>query len=518
VRSKSIDFSSLVEAERARRLQQVRQSFEDLLCWLTSSNASRFVHDVDDGLATRLQHLGGLLVALWVACRLQTKVPAKRRYGRGEYLLRGLEEAPLRSRFGQLTVPRTVYRLTHGKGPALISPDDRRLGLAAGRMSLSLHLTSAYLAAKMCFDDAVQTLRDLRGYGPSKRSILGIVDTIGPKADVFLDQQNAPEDDGEILVIQVDAKGAPMISHKEHAARCRPHKKRPRGQTQRQRRRCRRRQKRKVRKKTGDKSKNARMANVGVIYTLRRLPDGRLEGPIHKRVLGTFKGPQVLFERLSVLAKRRGYGTDGVKTIFLADGAHHLWDLQKKHFPEATPCLDWYHLSEYLWKAASTVHRGDRAKVKREKWVDLRKEELRTGDTEAVLTAMRALTSQIGKTGPGTKTRRKQLADSIRYVDNHRRMLTYKELMAQDLDIATGAIEGAVKHSVGARLDGSGMRWSCERSEHVLALRCVLINGDWSEFSEVVTKLHNVIKAWEVPRITPNAKMTPHTAKRKKAA
>ncbi len=514
----SIDLSELVEAERARHLARARASFDELICWLMGPRSPKSLHDLDDGLWSRLRSLGGLLVVLWVCQRLPTATPSQVRRGRSWYTFQGVCEEVVRSRFGLIRVPRRTYGLTHGPGPLLVSPDDRRLGLAAGRMSLSLHLNSAYLAAKLSFDDAVQTLRDLCGYGPSKRSVLGIVDALGPVASSFLDAQSAPEGDGEILVIQVDAKGAPMVSHREHAARCRPHNKRPRGQTKRQHRRWRRRQKRKVRKKTGDKSKNARMANVGVIYTLRRLPDGAIEGPIHKRVLGTFKGAKVLFERLSVLARRRGYGTEGVTTVFLADGAHHLWDLQKEHFPEATPCLDWYHLCEYLWKAAGAVHRGDKAKAQRKDWVDLRKEELRSGDIEAVLVAMRALTPQIGKSGPGTKTRRKLVADALRYLENHRRMLTYQELIAKDLDIATGAIEGAVKHSVGARLDGSGMRWSCERSEHVLALRCVVINADWKDFTKIVTQQHEAQTAWEVPRITPSTKMTPHTAKKKKAA
>ena len=39
-----------------------------------------------------------------------------------------------------------------------------------------------------------------------------------------------------------------------------------------------------ARRKKGDKSKNAKIAFVGIVYTLRKTPHG-VEGPIHKRML-----------------------------------------------------------------------------------------------------------------------------------------------------------------------------------------------------------------------------------------
>lgn len=82
--------------------------------------------------------------------------------------------------------------------------------------------------------------------------------------------------------------------------------------------------------------------------------------------------------------------------------------------------------------------------------------------------------------------------------------------------IATGNIEGAAKY-VGGRLDGSGMRWSKERSEHVLALRCVVASGEWDQFAEAAASVHEQCDDWHIERITPNRTMTPHKALRKAA-
>jgi hypothetical protein len=82
-------------------------------------------------------------------------------------------------------------------------------------------------------------------------------------------------------------------------------------------------------------------------------------------------------------------------------------------------------------------------------------------------------------------------------------MLPYAELLADGLDIGTGVMEGAVKHAVAARLDGSGMQWSPQRAENVLALRLVLVNDLWSAFEEHAMGRHEESDAWVVPRITP---------------
>src|SRR5262245_49331282 len=59
-------------------------------------------------------------------------------------------------------------------------------------------------------------------WAPSLRAILRMVDIVGAEARTFLDQCPAPESDGEILVLQANGGGAPMINEREHERRCRP--------------------------------------------------------------------------------------------------------------------------------------------------------------------------------------------------------------------------------------------------------------------------------------------------------
>ncbi len=499
MRSQFIDLREAVEADRLKSQQQTEVAVAALLGWTTEQGAGLPLHLFEVELFRRLMSLGCLLVTLWWFHRLPTSTPKVLRRGRASYLYRGCSNADVRTRFGVLWLKRPVYDLVSGSGPARVAPQDRRMGLAAGRMSLGVHLLTAWLVAQTTFDNAVSVLGKLSGYAPSKRSSLGIADSLGPVAVEFLDDLPAPEGDGEVLVVCFDDKAAPMIRASTHKKRCRPHKKLGRGMPRRKARRLKRQKDPRPRRKKGDKTKNGRSAKLAVVYTLRVLPDGDLEGPINKRIFGTFGDRSVLVARVKKEALLRGFPSK--RTVFLADGATTLWDIWRKHFGEATPCLDWFHLSEYLWAAGGTIHKeGSKVLAK---WVRARQTELRAGKVDAVIGAIEAARKKIGRCGPGTKGRRKRVNDALRYVRNHREMLPYAELLVDGLDIGTGVMEGAVKHTVASRLDGSGMQWSPRRAENVLALRLVLVNDLWSAFEEHAIQRHEDSDAWVVPRITP---------------
>jgi hypothetical protein len=91
--------------------------------------------------------------------------------------------------------------------------------------------------------------------------------------------------------------------------------------------------------------------------------------------------------------------------------------------------------------------------------------------------------ASVPKTGPGNKGKRKKLLEVLKHVAEHRHRMPYHELRGDDLEIGTGSGEGAVRNLVRMRLDGPGMRWSRGRSEHVLHLRCILLNGQWDDFA-----------------------------------
>jgi hypothetical protein len=81
----------------------------------------------------------------------------------------------------------------------------------------------ARLCAQMAFRNARGTWRNIYEWAPSPLSTLRMVDATGRQAQAFLEQAPAPKDDGDVLVIQVDAGAAPMIGEQEYERRCGPH-------------------------------------------------------------------------------------------------------------------------------------------------------------------------------------------------------------------------------------------------------------------------------------------------------
>lgn len=66
---------------------------------------------------------------------------------------------------------------------------------------------------------------------------------------------------------------------------------------------------------------------------------------------------------------------------------------------------------------------------------------------------------------------------AIRYLEKRLSQMDYKSLLEQDLEVASGAVEGAVKNLVGARFDFGGSRWLRKRAEALHQLRCIEHNA-----------------------------------------
>lgn len=467
-------------------IEQARADAQCAMCEaLATADRAEMVpaSSVETALWSAVLKVGRALMALYFARQAARWSERCYRLGGQAFAVVGSETTEVGTRFGKVAIAQPVGRAVGAPRAARDLPLQRELRLPAGFTTLVV-TTAARLCAQMAFSSARELLVHLFEWAPSPRAVLRMIDATGERARPFLMRAPPPEDDGEVLVITADGKGAPAISSKEYARRARPHGER--GKNRRHARRDQRRENPKPRRGPGKKSKNAKMAAVGVIYTLKRGADGLLDGPVNQRVYATFESYRALFEWLLHEAKKRGYGTRKFsEVVFVADGADTLWALQQEFFPDATTCLDWFHVVEKLWDAGKAVCRGTRRRRKElEAWVRAQKTRLRKGQLNEVIAEIEAALARTATTGPGNKYRREVLTEvRNHYVKNAERM-RYARLRRRDLDISSGIVEGAVRHLVGVRLDGPGMRWGRDRMEAVLHLRCVLINGLWRDFEQ----------------------------------
>lgn len=486
--------------DQARR--EVEDTFAAAVAWADTAEA-RTLAETERGLWTHLLGLGRALIVLFLVRQvLRPRAASYEHDGRVHVLTKETRTSEIGTRFGKVSFARPIGRQRGFWRRAKADlPVDRELGLCGG-FSLGVVAAIARLAAQMAFASARGTFLEFSEWAPSSRATLRMVDAVGGVSRAFLEQSVVRDDDGEILVVLVDARGAPMIGSVEYSKR---RLKRAAAAANRRADRRRRRQLNpRPRRTKGKKSKNAKCAFVGVIYTLRRTADG-YEGPINKRLYATFESHRALFVWLKAEAVKRGYGQK--RTLFLADGSDHIWDLQKEFFSDAEACIDWYHIVEKLWAAGACLHReGSDALVD---WVHEQKRLLRRGKLSEMFTNLSAAYRTLR--GPGTKAKRKLLLEIMEHLGKNQHRMPYAKLRRDDLPIGSGAVEGAVRNLVGMRLDGPGMRWGRDRSEKVLHLRCILLNGQWNEFVSYLSNRELTLAAQP-------QRAKPHDATAKEAA
>jgi hypothetical protein len=295
-----------------------------------------------------------------------------------------------------------------------------------------------------------------------------------------------PEADGEVLLIEADGKAVPAATEAElqkrrgprrHGANCPCGCQRHRGQARRRRPG----KTRKQRRKKGDKSKNGRSATPVAVYTLRRGVDGKLHGPVNKRVWGSFRSRKQMLAWVRAEATRRGFGPQTTRLVqIVVDGKKCLAKRLRRLFPRAILTLDIRHVEEKLWKVGCAFHQEGSPALAA--WVAELRTVLYRRSGQALVARLRELRQEIARRGPGTKRKRAALDGLLGYLEPRTKMMRYATWLKQDLVIAAGVIEGAVRYVIGERLDCSGMRWREDKAEAILHLRCIEVNGLWDHF------------------------------------
>jgi len=461
--------------------------------------------------------IGRALIVLFLGLREQHVMAAHRAAHGTRYqgLFRTLRQAPpiarnLTTMFGVVRYFRCYLREVKKVDRHGMHPLDVSLGLTRDRISWNVLMLAARLASKMAFAEARTTLGTFVPNAPSTEVIEKTVLGLGRHAAAFVEQAPAPEGDGEVMVIQFDGKGAPTATERELSRRRRKRGRRKPCRSARHRGRQRRtRHPRQPRRKKGDKAKNARMATMVVMYTLRRVGTRRLEGPINTRHYASFANKRHAFELARRWADKRGFADGSGKLVqVLSDGDLDLRELCAEHFPNAEHTVDFYHVLERVHQAGECFL--EEGSTQLATWFDDKREQLLDDQADLIVAELRQQLLAIPKTGPGNKGRRERLEDNLLYLERRLPNTRYGSLRRRDLEIGTGAVEGAVKRIIGQRCDHGGMRWIRERVEAVVQLRCIEINGQWDQFEAFVhRRMHTRALALDQPQRLQTSTPTP---------
>jgi len=258
-----------------------------------------------------------------------------------------------------------------------------------------------------------------------------------------------------------------------------------------------------VRRKKGQKANPKREACVGGVYTIAPfvrcvedvvdeiLRDKRkAERPrpqnkkLHAELTQVIEGQESngkdrIFSWLAEQIRARHAGGDK-PIIAVCDGDRALWEkvkaLRQTVGLPILCVLDIFHVLERLWVAAHCFHPEDSDEAKA--FVAERLRRLLEGDVGYVIGGLK----QMGTKHPLKSSKRQRLAKVITYLENNRSYMRYDVCLAQGYPIGSGVVEGACRHLVKDRMEGTGMHWCISGAQSMLYLRAIYLNGDWDAF------------------------------------
>jgi hypothetical protein len=165
--------------------------------------------------------------------------------------------------------------------------------------------------------------------------------------------------------------------------------------------------------------------------------------------------------------------------VLIMDGEEALWAMGKTVLTgnPTVEVLDLIHACSYVWKAVQALHPG-RAIKSQVPIVKDYVEKILGGKVEGVIRSLKWKATYHCLAGE----RLKQLKQACCYFENNASRMRYDEYLAAGYPIASGVIEGACRHVVVDRMEGTGMRWIMSGAQSMLNLRCIHVSGHWNDF------------------------------------
>jgi hypothetical protein len=454
--------------EVEKSIAQVTGKFNAILDYALEGGRSDDAYTAEVRLFRALLALGRLLLGLWFATKRGGDVGKAVATDAGDVLPRErLKGRGYLSLFGKLPVARWYY---HSQGPSSVFPLDEEANLPERTPSYFVQELTGQRVAQMTFDESVAEMDKLFGLRLPKHMVQDLVREMARDADPYYQAQGTPPPDSEadVLVAAIDGKGVPIVKDQPAEHRTRLGK--------------------------GQKRSRKKEAVVTAVYTIApqpRRPEDivrevrdkqtppRRPKPQNKRLRATLGGKQDAMEWVRDEVARRD-PQHRKDRVCLMDGSKGLWAMALAVLGPLgfTFILDLFHALEYLWKAAHVFH--PEGSPEAEAFVRHRLRMLCEGKVGYVIGGLRQMLTKHG--GSLRKAQRETLGKVIHYYETNKEWMAYDQYIAAGYPIGSGAVEGACRHLVQDRMEGSGMRWTVAGAEAVLKLRGIYLNGDWDAF------------------------------------
>jgi hypothetical protein len=366
-------------------------------------------------------------------------------------------------RFGKLQLrPRT---LRCGSCKQSRRPLLDRLGVETGRVSGSLARLMALLGVVVPYDLAKQLVWLFFGIEVSTMTVWRSVQRLGRAAEQYAEQQAryygdahhdgfASKDAPSAVVLGVDgcALGMQVRSKRRH-----------------------RKANEVLEPLPPVEEGHFREVKTGVLL----LPEERVEtspgrhSVVRRALVSCLGNADQIFDRLWAKLQELAWLGPNTVVVIVGDGAEWIWK-RAVLFPKRCEILDFWHAVEKAWQFARL--RYGQGSTVADQWAARIAKDLRAGRVEEVIERLKKLLPSIIE----QVEHHKILEGLIRYYTDNRERMRYDEYLRLGYGIGSGAVESSHKQVVHARLRQAGMRWSEAGARRLLALRVLLLNGQWA--------------------------------------
>jgi len=397
-----------------------------------------------------------------------------------KYRFKNTMDKTILTLFGDVVVNRSIYANDLLRG-GYVAPLDRAIGVD-GNESATLEAREIVLfAASTNTPEEVATLLGKASLcRPSRTAIQNIIARDGQRmelhrediAEAVRQTQPIPQ---EARVVVASLDGANVRLREPGVKKGR--------KAQRPRQEC---------DDGGDSPSSFRNAMVGCFSFYGRDENGQAER-INSTYLArmpednatTFKHD---FDRtvMEINAKLSLHGPD-IDKILLCDGHRGIWSYagQSEPLKDYTWCIDFYHTTEHLSKAAEAIF-GAKSPAGNS-WYHKWREALKT-DPDAPKSIIRSIAGYRERHRM-SKARLDALDKELTFFKRNHRLMRYAQFLRKGYPIGSGPVEAAAKTIVKQRMCRSGMRWNRTTGQHVLTLRAYAKSGKWDVMWQKYTEL-----------------------------
>jgi hypothetical protein len=371
-----------------------------------------------------------------------------------EAVFAGYRDKTFDTVLGPVTVTRAWYHCAEcGHG---LAPRDAGLGVAGTSMSPGLAVMNDIAAAAGPFAGAARLLEEIGGVRLTVKRVERAAEASGAavaeagreRARLTAARRLVPLPPSPLpdkLYAAIDGTGVPMTS-RETAGR-------------------------KGKGKGEDGRARTREVKLGVFFTQDTLDDDGY--PVRDRdstsVIATFEPAATFADLVKAEGIRRGAGHIRQFTV-LGDGAGWIWGIATGKFPEATQVVDLYHAREHIHSLTRALE--FMLLDRKDEWLAARLEDLDYGDIDGIEAAVRKYPLVEG-------AKKDEVEKELGYFLNNAPRMRYHWFRSRGLFVGSGVVESSCKTVIGQRLKQSGMHWTVEGADSIIALRCKEASSTW---------------------------------------